>query len=58
VIEDPTPAQAAFVAFADHCIACATCRAMDAEGVNLNLPCATADKLNQAFKEARQAVSV
>lgn len=55
---NPTPAQAAFVAFANHCIGCKTCSAMDAEGVNLGLPCGTADKLNAAFKEAHRTASV
>jgi hypothetical protein len=32
--------------------------AMDAEGVNLNLPCVDADRLNSALKETRRTVSV
>ncbi len=51
-----TPKQAAFVRFADHCIACPTCRAMDEDGANLNLPCAEQDRLREEYRKAARAV--
>jgi hypothetical protein len=48
-----TPEQTAFVRWADHCVTCPTCRAMDDEGVNLGLPCETHDRLYDAYREAR-----
>ncbi len=47
-----TPKQAAFVRFADHCIVCRTCRAMDDDGANLNLPCAEQDRLREEYRQA------
>ncbi|MFH8896687.1 DUF6415 family natural product biosynthesis protein [Streptomyces coeruleorubidus] len=48
-----TPEQTAFVRWADHCVTCPTCRAMDDEGVNLGLPCETHDRLCDQYREAR-----
>ncbi|MET9678815.1 DUF6415 family natural product biosynthesis protein [Streptomyces coeruleorubidus] len=48
-----TPEQTAFVRWADHCVTCPICRAMDDEGVNLGLPCETQDRLHDQYREAR-----
>ncbi|WP_143645554.1 DUF6415 family natural product biosynthesis protein [Streptomyces swartbergensis] len=48
-----TPEQTAFVHWADHCVTCPTCRAMDDEGVNLGLACETHDRLHDQYREAR-----
>ncbi|MFD8233979.1 hypothetical protein ACFV20_19125 [Streptomyces sp. NPDC059696] len=47
-----TPEQAALW---DHCLACPTCRAIDAQGVNLNLPCETAVRLTAEYRQARRS---
>lgn len=52
-----TPVQAAFVALGEHCASCPTCTTMNADGSNANLPCETADRLDQAYKDARRAAS-
>ncbi|MFJ3619600.1 hypothetical protein ACIPSH_15825 [Streptomyces iakyrus] len=58
LFDDSPRVKEAFIALADHCIRCRTCMAMDAEGVNLDLPCEDADRLNEAFKQARRTASV
>lgn len=58
LLDDSPRVKEAFIALADHCIRCRTCMAMDAEGVNLNLPCDDAARLNQAFKYARRPAAV
>lgn len=45
----------AYVLLANHCVTCPTCAAVDEEGANLGLPCATADELNAAYLRARRA---
>jgi hypothetical protein len=45
--------QAAFVRLANHCVTCPTCRAMDATGANLNLPCPEGDRLNDEYRQAQ-----
>jgi hypothetical protein len=40
--------------FADHCIQCPTCKAVDDQGVNLGLSCAERDRLHEAFQQARK----
>ncbi|MDQ1018627.1 hypothetical protein [Streptomyces afghaniensis] len=45
----------AYARLAKHCSTCVTCTAVDEEGVNLELPCATADQLNEEFRQARRA---
>jgi hypothetical protein len=45
----------AYVQLANHCITCATCTTVDKEGVNLGLPCATADQLNEKYRQVRRA---
>ncbi|MER7403804.1 hypothetical protein ABT373_15260 [Streptomyces sp. NPDC000070] len=49
------PWTAAYVRLANHCITCAMCTAVDKEGVNLGLACATADQLNEKYRQARRA---
>jgi hypothetical protein len=44
----------AYVLLANHCSTCATCMTVDEEGVNLDLPCATADQLNEQYRQARR----
>jgi hypothetical protein len=39
----------------DHCLACPTCRAIDAQGANLNLPCETRDRLTAEYRQARRS---
>jgi hypothetical protein len=54
-----TPWQEAFVLLANHCIACPTCSAVDAQGWNLNLPCAERDPLRAEYRQAwREAATV
>ncbi|MGW6738641.1 DUF6415 family natural product biosynthesis protein [Streptomyces sp. NPDC055013] len=48
------PIQVAFLALGDHVASCKTCSAVDGNGVNLNLPCDTADELDRAYKAARR----
>lgn len=45
----------AYVRLANHCITCAACTTVDEKGVNLELPCATADRLNEEYRQARRA---
>jgi hypothetical protein len=39
----------------DHCLTCPTCRAIDAQGANLNLPCETRDRLTAEHQQARRS---
>ncbi|MFE6091973.1 hypothetical protein ACFQ7M_08295 [Streptomyces massasporeus] len=50
-------AQAAFACFADHCVTCRTCCAMDDEGANLNLACAEQDRLREEYRHASRAAA-
>jgi hypothetical protein len=52
---DHNPVQAAFAALGEHCATCSTCMTVNADGSNANLPCETADQLDQAYKDARRA---
>ena len=53
---DPqSAAPAALVRLADHVLTCATCRVLDDEGTNLDLPCAARDQLLGEFRAARRA---
>ncbi|MFF7891521.1 hypothetical protein ACFZDI_06195 [Streptomyces sp. NPDC007907] len=47
-----TPEQAALW---DHCLTRPTCRATDAQGANLNLPCDTAARLTAEYRQARRS---
>ncbi|MEV0243088.1 hypothetical protein AB0I06_24605 [Streptomyces sp. NPDC050674] len=47
-----TPEQAALW---DHCLSCPTCRAVDAQGANLNLPCEATDRLTAEYRQARRS---
>jgi hypothetical protein len=49
------PERAALLGLWNHCLGCETCMARDEEGVNANLPCATADQLLQVYRRARHA---
>ncbi|MFI6855975.1 hypothetical protein [Streptomyces sp. NPDC050416] len=44
-----------YARLAKHCSTCVTCMAVDEEGVNLELPCATADRLNEEYRQGRRA---
>jgi hypothetical protein len=49
------PERAALLGLWNHCLGCETCMARDEEGVNANLPCATADRLYQVYRQAWQS---
>jgi hypothetical protein len=49
------PERAALLGLWNHCLGCETCMARDEEGVNANLPCATAGQLYQVYRRARHA---
>ncbi|BCL21856.1 hypothetical protein ACPCBX_33935 [Streptomyces tuirus] len=49
-----TPWTHAYVRLANHCITCATCRAVDEEGANLGLTCGAADQLSEQYRQARR----
>ncbi|MEV5353114.1 hypothetical protein [Streptomyces sp. NPDC052693] len=38
----------------DHCLTCPTCRAVDAQGANRNLPCESRDRLTAEYRQARR----
>ncbi|MFF7734614.1 hypothetical protein [Streptomyces sp. NPDC007984] len=44
----------AYGRFADHCIQCSTCKAVDGQGMNLRLPCAKHDQLHGEYRQARK----
>lgn len=48
-----TPEQAAIERLTAHQLSCRTCKAVDAEGVNLALPCAEEDRLDAEYRQAR-----
>ena len=48
------PWWSAFGLFADHCIQCPTCKAVDDQGVNLQLPCAEQDRLRVEYAQVRK----
>ncbi len=55
---DMSPAQAAFRALGEHCATCETCTAVNPDGSNANLSCATAERLYQLHADARRATSL
>ncbi|KUM79271.1 DUF6415 family natural product biosynthesis protein [Streptomyces curacoi] len=54
-VDGETRKQAAFRRLGDHQLRCATCRAVDDTGANLNLPCPEGDRLHDEYRRARRA---
>ena len=52
---ETAPDEQAFGLFADHCVQCRTCKAVDEQGANLRLPCAEQDRLRGEYRQARKA---
>ncbi|MFF0009717.1 DUF6415 family natural product biosynthesis protein [Streptomyces tibetensis] len=50
---EETPEQAAFKRLSDHQSRCRTCKAVGGDGMNLGLPCAEEDRLEDEFRRAR-----
>ncbi|MFC9682663.1 DUF6415 family natural product biosynthesis protein [Streptomyces sp. NPDC056948] len=52
-----TSMQRAFVRLADHCLGCATCRAVGDKGWNAGLPCEEESRLYEVYRAARARAS-
>jgi hypothetical protein len=49
-----TPEKAALWRLGEHSARCSTCRMVDGDGANVNLPCAEGDRLYDEYRQARR----
>jgi hypothetical protein len=55
---EETPEQTAFRHLSDHQSRCRTCKAVGDDGMNLGLPCAEEDRLEDEFRQARSRAAI